>query len=281
MSKKIKEMLVYSISSQLVTTFIESFQRNYSYQSSNLKLYHLMSPQTKAFIYICDDNASYQAALEKCSVVTLPRYIIRILSATDRSTESFEETRISEEKKINFYSVDLNSPSSIQRVIEKIVMSLEKAYQLLNCKINSKGMHALKWTSFICSLLSALLALLLIFMAGMIAISRKNSENRWFANSLLTSGNLTFVMSFVGFYGVKKAGIKEYLKIYSGVLVINSLYKIILLAIYSQLNWHPDTDFMVTPVICSCVVFEVITSCVILLELNVVKTTGASQSGKS
>ena len=274
MAKKIKEILVYSASSQLVNSFIEASEKNYSYQSSSLKLCNLMSPLTKAFIYVCDDDASYKSALEKCLVINLPRFIIKILSLYDHSTQSFEDSRISEDIKINFLSVNLNSESSIQRVIEKIVVSLEKGYKLLNFKLNYKGMRALKWTSFICSLLSALLALLLVFTAGIIAISKNNSENRWFANSLLTSGNLTFVMSFVGFYGVKKAGIKEYLKIYSGVLVINSLYKVILLAIYSQLDWHPYVDFMVTPVICSCVVFEVITSCVILLELNVVKTTG-------
>ena len=156
----------------------------------------------------------------------------------------------------------------------KAVGKLDKDYRLLSFKLNYRGMRILKWSSFICSLIAALLSLILIFMAGMIAISKDSVERRWFANSLLTAGNLTFVMSFVGFYGIKKTGIKEYLKIYSGVLVINSLYKAILLIIYTQMNWHPAVSYMITPVICTCIVGELLTSAVILAELNVVKTPG-------
>jgi hypothetical protein len=132
-------------------------------------------------------------------------------------------------------------------------------------------MRILKWVSFSSSLLSALLAILIIFLAGIISISRESTEQRWFANSLLTSGNLTFVMSFVGFYGVKKTGVKEYLKIYSGVLLLNAVYKGVLIIAYYIIEWDAAIEEILIPVMGISIGFEMITSCVIFLELSVVK----------
>lgn len=265
-----KEILVYGTSHELVDDFIRAFEKNISYSFHKIRLNYLVTTKTKGFVFLYDDQASYDSIIQKSSVVTLPKCIVRVL--TD-NPETIQENSQIDEKKRSSYSVNLSSPSSIEEIILKLSQLVETGYKLLNLQINHRGMRVIKWSSFVCSLLSALQALILIFMAGIIAITRSSEDRRWFANSLLTAGNLTFVMSFVGFYGVKKTGIKEYLKIYSGVLITNALYKTVLMIIYTQMNWQPNVHEMIIPVLCSCIGFEMLTSWIILLELNIVKTS--------
>jgi len=78
-------------------------------------------------------------------------------------------------------------------------------------------------------------------------------------------------MSFVGFYGVKKSGIKEYLKIYSGVLFINALYKVILIIAHAFVKWDHMMQQIMIPIVVTSILIEVFTACIIFLELNVVK----------
>lgn len=230
-----------------------------------------ISPKTKAVILLYASKESFITIQQKSSEVFLPAYIIKIM--TNESTEKFQRGSIQARpgEQFSHLAVNLKSPESIHSLLEHISNSLKKSYKFLAFSLSQKGMRIVKWISFICSLLSALLSILVIFIAGIISISRESTEQRWFSNSLLTSGNLTFVMSFVGFYGVKKSGIKEYLKIYSGILFVNALYKFVLILAYAFVKWDTFIQPVMIPVVIISIVFEIVTSCIIFLEMNVVK----------
>ena len=266
-----REISVWSPLEGLVDEFITAIENNPSFSLYNIKLSRNITPQTKGFVFLCDHEMSFDLALEKCSGISLPKFIIQRHTQILGFVQDYS-VKIAE-KRVFFSKVNFSNPSSVQDIVDKLGSFLEKGYNLLSFKLNYKGVQIIKWSSFIFSLLSALLSLVLIFIAGIIAISKSSVEKRWFANSLLTAGNLTFVMSFVGFYGVKKTGIKEYLKIYSGVLLINALYKIILIIIYSQMGWYLDINYLLYPIIIINIVLESMTSVIILLELSVVKTS--------
>ncbi|OMJ92416.1 hypothetical protein SteCoe_4867 [Stentor coeruleus] len=296
-SKKCKEVLIISEMPDLVDSFIDAVNDTPYYQTSNLSFVTTFSHNTKAIIYLYTDESSYEHIQEKTSLSTIPGFIIQIsdIGTTPivRPRSSYASIKHSDP----YFHVDLNSKISLEHALMQISHGLETAYKLLNIKLTHKGMKILKICSFVFSILSALLSLFLIFTGGILAISRYSVEKRWFAHSLLTSGNLTFVMSFVGFYGVKKSGVKEYLKIYALVLVINSAYKIVLLVglkIYALvlvinsaykivllvgyvcMKWSPEIHQIIIPEMCTCIIFELLTAFIICLELSAVKTTLSS-----
>lgn len=275
-SKKCKEVLIISEIPDLIDSFIEAVYDTPYYQTSNLSFVNTFSHNTKAIIYLYTDESSYEHIQEKTSLSTIPGFIIQITSITTtpiiRPRSSYASLKYSDP----YFHVDLNSKISLEHALMQISHRLETAYKLLNTKLSHKGMKILKSCSFVFSIISALLSLLLVFTGGILAVSKHSVEKRWFAHSLLTSGNLTFVISFVGFYGVKKSGVKEYLKIYAWVLVINSAYKVVLLIGYICMEWSPDIHAIIVPEICTCIVFEILTAFIICLELSAVKTTLSS-----
>jgi hypothetical protein len=276
MTSNLREVLVYSISPSLANKFIEDLEKNPSFSSRNLKFSKNLKPTTKACIYLCNEDMNFSEVLEKCGVKSLPKFIVHVKTPNLPSQKSQNFYKISSKKKITYLTYDTSNPSSIEDILDTASHLVEKDYKLLWFKIGHNFIQIIKWSSFLFSIISALISIVLIFIAGTIAISTTSVERRWFVNSLLTSGNLTFVMSFVGFYGVKKSGIKEYLKIYAGVLIINAIYKIILDIVYSTLDWYPVIYYMVSPVTIAAIISEGLTSFIILLELNIVKTNTKS-----
>ena len=230
-----------------------------------------ITPKTKAVILLYTNQDSFITVEQKSSEVFLPAFIVNLVVSD--SNESFKRGSIQMRpgEQIAHLAINLKSLQSVRNLLEYISNSLKKSYKILIFSLSHKGMRVVKWVSFISSLLSALLSILVIFIAGIISISRESAEKRWFSNSLLTSGNLTFVMSFVGFYGVKKSGIKEYLKIYSGVLFINALYKVILIIAHAFVKWDHMMQQIMIPIVVTSILIEVFTACIIFLELNVVK----------
>ncbi|OMJ79045.1 hypothetical protein SteCoe_21029 [Stentor coeruleus] len=271
--KKPKEILIISEAQDLCTQFIQVAEQTQTYVNSNLLFTHGFSHYTKAIIFLFTDDASYEHIKEKSSMTTLPKFIIQIVSIT--SVMSASSIMPNSRKEI-FYQVNLRSKISIEQAMMQISHRLDTVYKLFNIKLSHRGKKILKWSSFLSSFIAAVLSLLLIFAAGILSISKGSIERRWFSNSLLTSGNLTVVMSFVGFYGVKKSGIKEYLNIYSWVLIVNSIYKIILLIVYFIMKLHPDIHYFIVPVMCTSILFEILTSCIIFIEFKIIKTSSTS-----
>lgn len=263
------EILVWGDDVRQVSNFLTAAAE----QAPLLKIFLTrdISPKTKAVILLYASQESFLTIQQKSSEVFLPAYIVKIL--TNESGENFQRGSIQARpgEQFSHLAINLRSAASINSLLEHVSNSLKKSYKFLAFNLSQKGMKIVKWVSFICSLLSAILSILVIFIAGIISISRESTEQRWFSNSLLTSGNLTFVMSFVGFYGVKKSGIKEYLKIYSGILFVNALYKLVLIIAYSLVSWDTYIQPVMLPVVSISIVFEIITSCIIFLEMNVVK----------
>jgi hypothetical protein len=217
------------------------------------------------------NDESLAKVQKKSDEVFVKKFIVKVLDPgahdgiVQKSVVAFGGERIGN------IALDLTQHENLIDFFDYVSKSLEKKYKIWMFYLSQRGLNVVKWISFTSSLISALLAILIIFLAGIISISRESTEQRWFANSLLTSGNLTFVMSFVGFYGVKKTGVKEYLKIYSGVLLLNAIYKSVLLIAYFIIVWNAKIESILIPVMGISVTFEVITSCIIFLELSVVK----------
>jgi hypothetical protein len=281
-NKKAKEILIISEIPELSNQFIQAAEQTQTYTNSNLLFTHGFSHYTKAIIFLFTDEASYDHIKEKSSMTTLPKFVIQIISITSVMSAS---SIIPNSRKDIFYQVNLRSKISIEQAMMQISHRLDAAYRLFNINLSHRGKKILKWTSFLSSFIAALLSLLLIFAAGILSISKSSVERRWFANSLLTSGNLTVVMSFVGFYGVKKSGIKEYLSIYAWVLIVNSIYKIILLIVYAIMEWRPEIRYFLVPVMCTSIIFEILTSCIVFTECRIIKTsstgTGVSSISES
>ena len=236
-----------------------------------LKLTRDISPKIKAVVFLYKNDESLPKVQKKSNEVFVKKFIVKVLEpgANDGIVQSSVVAFGGE--RIGNIALDLTQPDNLIDFFEYVSKSLEKKYKIWMFYLSQRGLNVVKWISFTSSLISALLAILIIFLAGIISISRESTEQRWFANSLLTSGNLTFVMSFVGFYGVKKTGVKEYLKIYSGVLLLNAIYKSVLLIAYFIIVWNAQIESILIPVMGISVAFEVITSCIIFLELSVVK----------
>ena len=57
---------------------------------------------------------------------------------------------------------------------------------------------------------------------------------------MIFSGLVTFVISFIGLYGFKRSGIKEYLKSYYKILMGVAIYKV--LTLFSYIEYEGSSD---------------------------------------
>ncbi|CAG9310370.1 unnamed protein product [Blepharisma stoltei] len=138
-------------------------------------------------------------------------------------------------------------------------------------RLSFKSMERLQSMAMIMALVSGFFGLAVMACGATLVITTENTSYRWLTNSFLTSGTLTFVMSFVGFYGSKKSGIKEYLKLYSALLIINAIYKLVILLLYlfaCNLSKSEDEASIdsVTLVLVLSIASELITSIIIFVE---------------
>jgi hypothetical protein len=102
--------------------------------------------------------------------------------------------------------------------------------------ITRKTLRALRLAIVALSIVTMLIGLALLILGGIMAIWNFQKDMRWISDSFMTSGIFSFMMSFLGFYGARNSGIKEYLKVYGSVMFLKVLYEFIILIIYISLE---------------------------------------------
>jgi hypothetical protein len=143
--------------------------------------------------------------------------------------------------------------------------------------VTRKTLKHIRLSIAIISVITMMGGLTLLILGGIMAIWN-SEEMRWISDSFMTSGIFSFMMSFLGFYGARNSGIKEYLKVYGSVMALKSLYEFIILIVYISTGgvkenarkiYSSSIANGIEPILVISLVMGLFVSVLIVLERNV------------
>lgn len=148
-----------------------------------------------------------------------------------------------------------------------------------------RRLHIISWLVTMATMLQGI-GMLMYGVYFIIHMDDKTTD--WLGVSLIWSGILTFVVSFLGFYGTK-AKIKEYLKVvkltqYSVLSLLEAISKAVILVIYSVSSVaHPEMYHTINEgkgfrsMMCACLFLELL-ACVVTLMYRLAFTNLVHQA---
>lgn len=144
-----------------------------------------------------------------------------------------------------------------------------------------KGRRILQGITRVLAVATMLQGLGMCLYGGYFITHMDDESTDWLGDMLLWSGTLTFVMSFLGFYGSKEA-IKEYLKVvkftqYAVLSLLEALSKVMILVIFASSSLvHPQMYKTIEQgrgfrsMMASCMALELVASCVSVLYMKAI-----------
>ena len=128
-----------------------------------LKLTRDISPKIKAVVFLYKNDESLPKVQKKSNEVFVKKFIVKVLEpgANDGIVQSSVVAFGGE--RIGNIALDLTQPDNLIDFFEYVSKSLEKKYKIWMFYLSQRGLNVVKWISFTSSLISALLAILIIF----------------------------------------------------------------------------------------------------------------------
>lgn len=184
--------------------------------SPSQTLKHL-NPHAAIIIFDVSSRSSFQEAISLIHEISYPKLIIgNITQNTNRQISYQEAVHLSQTLSCFYQEISTSQPQSILKSLNFFLTTLQEPEESvsfdLSLKVSSVNMHKIKLLSIFLSILTGISGIAVLMLGAFEAVLLNKDNEQGLCDSLLTSGTLTFIISFIGYYGAKREGIKEYLK---------------------------------------------------------------------
>lgn len=218
--------------------------------------------------------ASLKEAIALASEVPIPKVLVgNIMHPSEISVSHHECTKRAAEVGCPYIETSTTLKKSITFPLEVLISEINKKKDSQKkrrfvFRLSPRSIKALKFFALICAGLTTLESLVFVIFGSLMAVSSSENDIRLASDSMINSGALGFVMSFVGMYGVKKSGIKEYLKVFVVILLINCCYKVVMGLLYINLENVEGLGVESLVLVVVSVFIELLTAFSAFIELN-------------
>lgn len=205
--------------------FIECCLGQLDENLDNVKIVDYKGTQTleehhpDAVIIIFDPRSrlSIYQAVNYFNHFNIPRFVVANCSKSEQKDVTCREFSKYVEKKGCIYQemAVIDSTTVIQSLtyfLNKLDEQDEYSYQTINIPMSESKLKRIKQICTLMSILTAISGITVLIIGSFEAIQHSENITHGLTDSLLTSGILSFMVSFLGFYGTKGDGIREYLK---------------------------------------------------------------------
>lgn len=181
-------------------------------------LYHLV-----VITFDLTNLKSYMKALKIVGMTThAPRLLIGVADLpNERKISRRTAIRNAKERDLFYREVclfEVSEVTEVNSIIEDIVerqLALEGSWKIkISNKRHMQLKYACKWLS-----VTAMVQGLIMMSYGSLLFLMLKSYQEWIGDTQMFGGTLTFMISFLGYYGVRYSGIKEYLDVVRVILV--------------------------------------------------------------
>jgi hypothetical protein len=193
--------------------------------SANVRIVDYKGTQTleehhpDAVIIIFDPSSkiSIHQAVNYFNHFNIPRFIVANCSKSGPKDATCREFSKYVEKKGCIYqeiavidSATVNQ--SLTYFLNKLDAQDEYSSHTISVPMSEFKLKRIKQFCILMSILTAISGIGILIIGSFEAIQHNQNNIHGLSDSLLTSGTLSFMVSFLGFYGTKGDGIKEYLR---------------------------------------------------------------------
>lgn len=287
------------------STLIESFlsgsrlkkhvayrRRSFALEFVESELDNLHTEQLDALMVLFDltNKCSFEDCIQVLDNFTKPFVLVgnKADEENSRQVSPLTATRRAVQSKCVYTECSARYSDHTDSCLFLLLDLLIDAKQASNCwewwPPGPSGRKVLQGMTCVLAIATMLQGLGMCMYGGYIIIHMDDPSTDWVGDTLMWSGTLTFVMSFLGFYGSKKA-IKEYLKVvtftqYAVLSLLEALSKGIILVIFAfSIVVHPHMYKEIErgrgfrSMLAACMALELIASGVTTLYMKTVMRT--------
>lgn len=210
---------------------------------SELDDLHIQQLDAVMVVFDLTDEHSFEECMQVLDNFTQPFVLVgnKADEESSRQVSSLVATRRAVQSKCVYTECSARYSDHIDSCLFLLLDLLIDAKQVGTCwewwPPGPRGREVLQGVTCILAIATMLQGLGMCMYGGYFIVHMDDKSTDWLGDAFIWSGTLTFIMSFLGFYGSKEA-IKEYLKVvistqYAVLSLLEALSKVMILVIFA------------------------------------------------